>query len=183
MLIAAGVRTAPALADSVTELAGRLAALRGEVESLSTDVAQREADLRDELRALSRQKADLELEAQREQTRLQKARLVIDQKRRVIEAEKSADRTLVPIFERALAQAREHVGRSLPFRSTERLAELQKIEDQYKSGLLTPQRALSRLWAFIEDEFRMTRESRDLPPKPSRSMVESSSRTWCGWVA
>jgi hypothetical protein len=159
VMLAAGVLTAPALADSVTELAGRLAALRGQVESLSTEVAQKESDLRDELRALARQKADLELEAQKEQTRLQKTRLVIDQKRRVIEAEKSADQTLVPVFERALAQAREHVRRSLPFRTNERLAELQKIEDQYKSGLLTPQRALSRLWAFIEDEFRLTRES------------------------
>lgn len=159
LIFAAGAVTAPALADSVTELAGRLAALRGQVESLSAEVSQQEADLRDELRALARQKSDLELEAQKEQTRLQKTRLVIEQKRRLIEAEKSADQTLVPVFERALAQAREHVGRSLPFRSGERLAELRKIEDQYESGLLTPQRALSRLWAFIEDELRMTRES------------------------
>lgn len=158
-VLVAGALATPALADSVTELAGRLAQLRGEVESFSADVAEREADLREELRALARQKAELELEAQREQTRLEKTRLAIEQKRSAIESEKATDQSLLPVFHRALEQARTHVSRSLPFRTAERLLELQKIEDQLKAGLLTPQRALSRLWGFFEDELRLTRES------------------------
>jgi uncharacterized small protein (DUF1192 family) len=152
-------RGSAALGDSVTDLAGRLATLRGEVESLSAELAQKEADLRDQLRSLARQKADLELDAKKEQTRLQKTRLTIDQKKKVIETEQAADQALVPTFEGALERVRRHVRASLPFRTAERLAELDKIEDQYKSGLLTPQRGLARLWAFVEDEFRLTRES------------------------
>jgi hypothetical protein len=149
----------PALGDSVNDLAKRLAGLRGEVEALSADLSQKETDMRDQLRSLARQKAELELEVKKEQTRLQKAQLNINQKKKAIDADKEADQALVPVFEKATADVRRYVEASLPFRREERLLAITKIEDQVKSGLLTPQRALSRLWSFVEDELRLTRET------------------------
>jgi hypothetical protein len=153
------VAATPALGDSVTDLAKRLSALRGEVEALSAELAQKEADMRDELRSLARQKAELDLEVKKEQTRLQKTQVTIQEKKKAIEAEKQASQTLVPVFDKALGQVRAYVDRSLPFRLSERQSELTKIEDQYKAGLLTADRALARLWGFVEDELRLTRET------------------------
>ncbi|MEJ2477709.1 MAG: DUF3450 family protein, partial [Desulfobacterales bacterium] len=41
----------------------------------------------------------------------------------------------------------------------ERLAELEELETQLDNGVVTAQRAVNRLWAFIEDEFRISREN------------------------
>lgn len=159
LFLGATLAALPAHADQVVDLAQQLARLRGEVEQLSTELGRKDNDGRDQLRSLSRQKADLKLELQKEQVRLQKVQLTISQKRQVIQAEKEGAELVRPVFQAALEDLRAWVRRSLPFRTGERLAELDKIDDQLKAGLLTPPRALSRLWTFVEDEFRLTRES------------------------
>src|SRR5690606_26715334 len=62
-------------------------------------------------------------------------------------------------YKEAFAKTEAYVKSSLPFRRAERLSELNKLDEQYRAGLLSPPRALSRLWGFIEDEFRITREN------------------------
>jgi hypothetical protein len=150
---------APALADSVDDFAKRLSSLRGEVESLSAELSSLTADGRDELRSLARQKADLELELKKEEIRVSKLQAAVSQKRAAIADDKGRDAELAPLFERNVKQVRQHVVSSLPFRPEERLKELDKLEEQLRTGLLSPPRALSRLWTFMEDEFRLTREN------------------------
>jgi hypothetical protein len=148
-----------ALAEELTGLAQRLAQMRGEVESLSDELNAKKSDVQEQLRSLSRQKAELELEVQREDTRLDKLRQAVSQKRSEVASETQANAALAPAFTKNLGVVRAYVETSLPFRVKERLSELDKIEEQSKSGLLPPQRALNRLWGFVEDELRMTRES------------------------
>lgn len=159
LLLGALTVTAPAIGDQVVDLGRRLAGLRGEVEELSAELSRKDNDLRDQVRSLARQKSDLELELQKEQVRLQKTQVAIAQKKKVIATEKEGDESMKPLYQKTLAELRGYVNRSLPFRRGERLAELDKIDDQLGSGLLTPPRALSRLWTFTEDELRLTRES------------------------
>lgn len=161
MLAAAGVVTlsAPSLADQVTKLAQELAQLRSEVETLSHDLSSKQTELQNDLKSYARQKAELEAEIQREKIRLQKIQTAVVDKRQLIENQNEQDQKLRPSVDKALAEIRGHIETSLPFRKGERLAELEKVEEQYKSGLLTPDRALARLWAFMEDEFRLTSES------------------------
>jgi hypothetical protein len=149
----------PAVAEEIAGLAKRLAELRGEVETLSDQLSSRKDEVQEQLRSLGRQKTELELEIQREDTRVSKLRQAVAQKRSETEALKSSNQSLGPAFEKHLATVRSYVQTSLPFRSKERMAELDKIEEQFKTGLLAPQRALNRLWSFVEDELRMTRES------------------------
>jgi hypothetical protein len=149
----------PVLADEIGTMAKRLAELRGEVETLSDQLSARKSDLQEQLRSYSRQKSELELEIQREDTRVQKMQQAIAAKRAEAEAQRAAGEKVGPAFERHVVSVREYVQGTLPFRTKERLAELDKIEEQFKSGLLPPQRALNRLWSFVEDEMRMTRES------------------------
>jgi hypothetical protein len=146
-------------ADAEQGMAERLAALRSEVESLSAQLSEQAQDRQDRIRSLARQKAELEVELQRERTRLQKVRLSLSERKKQIAEELAQGAELLPLFERQLAEVRSHVSKALPFRTSERLAELDKLQDQQRSGLVSPERALMRLWSFLEDEFRMTRES------------------------
>ena len=155
----AALLAAPAVADNVTNLAKRLSVLRSEVEQLSNEVAQKTEEMNSQLRSLGRQKGDLQLDLKRAQTRVQKLSVAVNQRKQEIRAEKAKGDRLVPLFKKSLEEVRAQVQGTLPFKTTERLAAVDKISEQYKAGLLTPARALMRLWSFLEDEFRLTRES------------------------
>jgi hypothetical protein len=159
LVVAVAALSAPALADEVSNLAQRLSDLRGDVEKLSARLAEKTADQQDQVRSLSRQKADIELEVGREELRLKKLQASVSEKREALAVENAEGEALKPMFGQQLEKVRGYVQGSLPFRREERLAELDKIEDQVRSGLSTPDRAMGRLWSFMEDEFRLTRES------------------------
>jgi hypothetical protein len=146
-------------AESADVLAARLAALRAEVEDLSERLTAEKSDARHELQALARQQADLQLELDREQVRIDKLRAALANKRDHIEQTSTAENDLSPVYDAATAGLRAYIERSLPFRRDERLAEITKIDDQLRTGVLTYPRALTRLWGLIEDELRLTRES------------------------
>jgi Protein of unknown function (DUF3450) len=156
---AAYLSTATSLAQPAETLARRLAAMRAEVEQLSSELTSLKTDAQNELRALARQKADLQVELEREKVRIATLRSALQKKQSAIAARTTSAEDLGPIFESALAGLRAHVERSLPFRRADRLAELDKISEQRKTGVMSYERALSRLWSFVEDELRMTRES------------------------
>jgi hypothetical protein len=58
-----------------------------------------------------------------------------------------------------ISALRLQVSRGFPFKVGERLAELDEIESQISAGILTTERAFNRLWAFVEDEMRISREN------------------------
>lgn len=147
-----------AVAD-VSKLAAKLATLRGEVEQLAQQLSAKSAEGKEQITTLSRQRSDLQLEQQREKTRVQKLSAAIAKRRAEIQAEKAKSDRVVPLYKESLEKVRAYVKTTMPFRRTERLASLDKLDEQYKSGLVTASRALSRLWSFLEDEFRMTREN------------------------
>lgn len=149
----------PAFGDQLADMAQRLANLRGEVEELSRELASETTEGRDRLRSLARQKADLELELKKEQMRVAKLRRAIADKRKEVQESKQKDSEMAPLFENSLDEVRAYVESSLPFRTADRLSALDKLKEQYDSGLLSAPKAVSRLWSFVEDEFRLTREN------------------------
>ena len=151
--------SATALAEGVDGLAERLASLRSEVEQLSNELSDAQSEQRERTRSLSRQKAELELEKSREELKLKRLRTLVDEKRQEIESQATESKEYSPIFDEKLKAVRAYVEKSLPFRRSERLSSLSKIAEQEEAGLIPPERAISRLWSFMEDELRLTRES------------------------
>jgi hypothetical protein len=143
----------------VQALAKRLAELRAEVEELSGEVDSKKAEIDAKLRSVRSQKADLEMQIQREETRLEQLRQAVDKHRERIEASKKTEKDLEPATAAAIAQVRATVAHSLPFKRSERLAEIDKLDRQLGEGLISPQKATSRLWQFVEDELRLAREN------------------------
>lgn len=52
-----------------------------------------------------------------------------------------------------------HVRAGLPFKQAERVADIDSFRNDLLSGAIPPARAVNRLWALYEDEFRLTREN------------------------
>jgi hypothetical protein len=146
-------------AEDLTGLAKSLSSLRSDVERLSSELAEQKGDLQDELRTLARQKSELALENDRESMRLQKLRMTLADKQKLIAAQQAESKVLMPAFEKVSEQVKAHIQSSLPFRTEERLAEVDKIRAQLAEGLFSPEQAVARLWALIEDEHRLTREN------------------------
>jgi hypothetical protein len=160
LALALAAALAPAAhAQDSGELSQRLIALRGEVEALNSELELLREEQRTSLQGLAAQKAELENSLKRQQLAQQEAA----NKLAVIEAERgtvvAAGDALTPVMADAIEALRASIAAGLPFKTEERLAALEEIRTQLASGQLPPYRAANRLWAFYEDEFRITRET------------------------
>lgn len=139
--------------------AEELAKLRREVEALSTDVGLRKEELRGKLRAIEGQAAEIEVQLRREELRLAQIEGEAAARRAAIAESSSRNVQLTPDVLAAITTLRATVASGLPYRQPERLAELDTLQNQLSTGLVTPEAAAARLWAFVEDELRLTREN------------------------
>jgi hypothetical protein len=149
----------PVVADEADELARRLIALRGEVEQLNQDLELKREEQRAILLGLTQQRAQLEADLKRQELAAREAR---DRLAQATEAEAGAGvagEALKPILTAALDELASGVRTGLPFKTEERLAAIEAIRLEIDSGRLPPHRAANRIWAFIEDEFRLARET------------------------
>ena len=146
-------------AEDITELAATLAKLRGEVESLSNEIESHKDEAGSELRALGEQRIDIELQIGREKLRLEQSQGALERLREKVGDRTAIDKELKPVVERGMETLAAAIRGGIPFRTDERLSELGKLKKLVEAGTITHQEAGHRLWLFIEDELRLTRES------------------------
>jgi uncharacterized coiled-coil protein SlyX len=140
-------------------LAERLIQLRGEVEQLNGELELLREEQRTVLAGLNAQRAELSASVDRQQllAREAQARLA-EAEARAVEAGASGD-TLPPLLLAAVDALAASVRAGLPFKVEERLGELEAYRTQLQNGSLAAARGVNRLWAFYEDEYRLTREN------------------------
>lgn len=140
-------------------LAAELARLRTEVETLSSEIEDEKQQTRSQLRTLASQKSSLEAEIQREDLRMAQLNQALEEVQSRIEEAGALQSELKPAVLGAISQVRGPVAAGLPFRVEERVAELDRLHKDLQEGIVLPSVALSRLWTFVEDELRLTREN------------------------
>lgn len=145
--------------QSLDNLAQELIRLRTDVEALHSELERKRENYRTELRSLATQKAELEASKRREELNIEQLEENLAEKRKAAKAAGVAGETLEPVLMAAIDSLRDRIRTGMPFKPKERLASLEEIETQVKSGSITPQRAVNRLWGFFEDELRLTREN------------------------
>lgn len=145
--------------DGVDSRAAELAKLRREVETLSSEVTLRKEDLRGRLKAIEAQNLEIDVQIRREALRLAQLEGEAEARRVELASHASVSKDLVPALLTSIAAIRAAVEAGLPFRVADRLGELDTLRQQLESGLLAPEAAAARLWAFTEDELRLTREN------------------------
>lgn len=157
LALAAGpALAAPAETDT---LAQNLIRLRSEVEQLNGELELLREEQRTSLAALNAQRAELDATLQRQQLAAREARQKLQAQQQVTAASGIAGETLKPVLLAAADALAAQIRAGLPFKTEERLAELDAFRAQLGNGTLPPARAANRLWAFFEDEFRLTREN------------------------
>ncbi len=146
-------------ADDLAARAEQLAKLRGDVAALQGQLAERKDVLDTQLRALDAQRIDLEVQARREELRAAQVQSDLATQLARTESDAGLEDEVRPALVQGFAALRAQVSGGLPFRVAERIAALDELEAQVARGDLLPTRALGRLWAFAEDELRLTREN------------------------
>lgn len=153
-------QSTPAPAEAGADaLAQGLIRLRGEVEQLNGELELLREEQRTTLAALNAQRAELSGSAERQQLAAREARQKLETQQAASTEAGVAGDALKPLLLEASAALATQVRSGLPFKVEERLGELEQFRTQLENGSLPPQRAVNRLWAFYEDEFRLTREN------------------------
>jgi len=145
--------------DSQESLAERLVSLRGQVDELQSELDIRREEHKNRMVYLTAQLAELEANRDREALRLSQIQKNLDEKREQIASGGMNSDSLLPFALQQIALLRAQIATGFPFKTIERLAELDEIETQLSNGVVTAQRGINRLWAFIEDEIRISREN------------------------
>jgi hypothetical protein len=149
----------PLPADEFDNMAEELIALRGEVEDLHNRLDDLKSRHKNEMASLARRKAELAGRKEQQELRLKELRQALEESREKVRTAGAASGALEPVVRDAVATLKAHIDAGLPFKVVERKAELDDIVDKMDNDVLPAQKAVNRLWAFYEDEFRLTREN------------------------
>jgi len=145
--------------DSQETLAERLVTLRGQVDELQSDLDIRREEHKNRMAYLTAQLAELEASRDRESLRVTQMRESLDAMREKVASAGVSSEELLPFAREQIAALKKHIANGFPFKTVERLAELDDLDDQLSNGVITAQRGINRLWAFIEDEIRISKEN------------------------
>lgn len=145
--------------DEADELAQGLIRLRGEVEQLNSELELLREEQRVMLAGLNQQKAELSNSAERQGLAAREAREKLVAKQAEIEAAGASGDNLRPALLSAIEALKTHIQSGLPFKIEERLGELDRFRGELENGSVPAQRGVNRLWAYFEDEFRLSRDN------------------------
>ena len=150
----------PVAAQDATEaLASRLIQMRGQVDDLQSELNLNREEHKNRMTYLTAQLTEMEANRDREALRIRQLEGDLEEMRALVTAAGETSEVLAPIVLNHLFALRGQVQKGFPFKVSERLAELDDLENQLNSGVVTAHRAFNRLWAFVEDEIRISREN------------------------
>jgi len=146
-------------AGQLDTLAQRLIEARAEVEEMQSDLDIKREEHKGKMAYLSAQITEFEANQEREELRIAQLEQGLDKLRVEAQSAGADANSLQPVVLRIIAQLRSVIEQSIPFKQQERLAGLDEIVSQLEAGVSPPQRAINRIWAFVEDELRISREN------------------------
>jgi len=146
-------------AGSVDKLADELVRLRGEVEELQGQLDLSKEDHRNRMAALTSQVADLGVEERRQKVSLEKMQQILLRFSKSKDEMEAGANALPPILKQVIVKLSDYVKQGLPFKKDDRLAVLTKLSADLDNQLIDSKRAANQLWAFVEDEIRLSKEN------------------------
>ena len=145
------------LTASTENMAESLMKIRADVEQLDASIADERDTFKASMTSLLRQKNDLESVISREDLKIKQIERELDKVRKEIaEAGKNTE-GLKPLLLTAIALIQENIKASLPFKTQDRLADIEKIKSQRENDLVSPQKALALTWNAYSDAIRMSK--------------------------
>lgn len=157
--VGAAFLASPARAADHQAQAEQLAKLRAEVEALSEQLTAEKDEAKGRLRAVEAQRVELDVQIRRQELRMDRLLAEELSQRAAIEGAGGGDEAVRAAVSQGIDTLRTEVTVGLPFKTDLRLAALKELEDKLASDALSPEQAAARLWAFAEDERRLSREN------------------------
>ena len=144
---------------SSNNMAESLMKLRADVEQLDASITDEKDAYKAQMKSLLRQKNDLESVVGREDLKIKQIQRELTKVKKEIKEAGKNTQGLKPLVLNALDILESNVKTALPFKTTERLADIEKIRSQLNAGLIAPQKALALTWNAYGDAIRMTKEN------------------------
>lgn len=137
----------------------RLAELRAEVETLRAEVRRDRDDLDARVASLERARSEAEVALASEKLALGRLQADLARERETLGDGADPYAVLVPELKAGIGRLRASIQASLPYRQQERLDALAELEAQIDGGTLPPDKAMTRVWQFVEDELALQKEN------------------------
>jgi hypothetical protein len=158
-LLIAQISAMPLLADTVSNMAESLMKLRAEVETLDASIQDEKDGYKASMKSLVMQKNDLEATIAREDLQIKQLEQELAKVRKEVQEAGKNTEGLKPLLLDAITRLEARIKASLPFKTNERLADLERIKTQLEQDLITPQKALALTWNSYDDAIRMSKEN------------------------
>jgi hypothetical protein len=140
-------------------MAESLMKLRAEVEQLDSSIADEKDTFKGSMKSFRLQKNDLEAMVAREDLRMKQLTAEMGKvKKEVQEAGKNSV-GLKPLVLEALARLQARIQTQIPFKTSDRIDDVTRIEEQLKKDEITAQKALALTWNSYGDAIRMSKEN------------------------
>lgn len=148
-----------ALTASTENMAESLMKIRADVEQLDASITDERDTFKASMTSLLRQKNDLESVISREDLKIKQIKRELDNVRKEISEAGKNTEGLKPLLLNAITLIQNNIKASLPFKTEERLADIEKIKSQLEGDLVSPQKALALTWNAYSDGLRMSKEN------------------------
>lgn len=145
--------------QTLENLSQELVEIRQQIANLHDEINFSKASYNDQLRAYSNQKADMGVKISRADLNLKDLQRELRKLKVENEEKFSTSDQLAPVVQHSVKGLSEQIGQSIPFKRDERLQALTDIQYRLDAKLITPNKAVNQLWAFVEDELMMGRSS------------------------
>ncbi len=144
---------------SSENMAESLMKLRADVEQLDASINDEKDTYKAGMSSLLRQKNDLESVVAREDLNIKQLERELDKVRAEIKEAGKNTEGLKPIVFKAIDMLEGSIKASLPFKTADRIADIEKIKSQLENNLITGQKALALTWNAYGDAIRMSKEN------------------------
>jgi hypothetical protein len=148
-----------AQAQDNEKLALNLISLRGEVEDLQSELKILKSEHTNSMSYLNTRKTELEANADRKNLTIKQATIELETLQSKIDLLGQSSEQLTPQVIALIDSVKSTLKSGIPFKYTERLSVIEDIQRKLMSNQITSQNAINRVWAFMEDEIRLTREN------------------------
>ncbi len=153
-----GFSQASSLNKGGADLSKQIVGLRTEIDGMTGQLQTLREEHRAQVTAFSSRKADLEITIERDQSLLAQLRKKIAEAKTSNSSLKDNSEKVLPEFLKLCTELKNYIESSLPYSRKERLESVTMLVDQVKGGELNVFKAMGRLWALIEDQFRVANE-------------------------
>jgi hypothetical protein len=158
-LLISQIAAAGLFANTTDNLAESLIKLRSEVETLHTKLDDSKDEYKNQMKSYALTRSDLEASISREELKIKQLQQALVKTQERIKQQSASSAGLKPLLLDALNLLEVQVKKGLPFKLQDRLAQIDEIRTQITNDLIMPEKALSRIWAVYEDNFRMSKEN------------------------